>query len=882
MMHNLFMLTITMCVTLSKTEPNLSLVCSESNDLCRVLKDNGVNIQRFDESEAALQATNENGCILILADEYPDKTNIIGDELFKDAQQKVIRIYVEYPANIPGLEFGKPRHTNWERAVVSSSAFEPSLSKLSILGINDCHFVPIQVQQSHIVVAKVAGLDNAVYGLPQETFPILFEHDNILVATTKLSQFITARYSPTDDWKHIWNMVIGWLQPESKHPELNWSPLVRTTYTRDGALLEDAEHKAIIRGVEWFTNSRLLVHDSWKDEVERRQRGYHDGVAPSPEPELPIGDGNYGILEGYSSSIKFDGTQPIRYYLRNDCNGEASMALAFASVYMKEPSYAKFASNINNFIRFNSNICLGPRNDPESPSYGLHGWDNRVEVGGSGNYYGDDNARGILGTIATSALLKSDRWDEVIIRNLIANLRTTGVFGFRQASILDTGLQENGWEHYMNQYVIHYAPHYQAYLWATFIWAYHNTGYKPFLERTKNAIKMTMMAYPDKWRWTNGIQQERARMLLPLSWLVRVEDTTEHRDWLRKIAKDMIEDQHSCGAIREELGDLSSGSYPPPRSNEEYGANEASLISQNGDPVSDLLYTTNFAFLALHEAASATGEDFIIEAEDKLAEFLCRIQVSSEKHPELDGAWFRAFDFGKWDYWGSNADAGWGAWSIESGWTQGWIVSVLAMREMGTSFWDITANSKVNKHFDKYRRSMLPDEFPEIAIKTVKHDAVGKKITLSKMPDPRYPGNGSEGLIDGEMGFADHRDPRWHGFEGDNLEVVIDLGESVLIKNIGANFLQSISVGIFLPKKVDFFVSDDGQTFQNLATIKRTDESQDTNPYIHKFIKEDLGVKSRYIKIYAHNQGIVPQWHSAKGQKAWMLIDELFVNVARE
>ena len=195
---------------------------------------------------------------------------------------------------------------------------------------------------------------------------------------------------------------------------------------------------------------------------------------------------------------------------------------------------------------------------------------------------------------------------------------------------------------------------------------------------------------------------------------MRVEDTIEHREWLVKIAGDMIKGQDSCGAIREELGDLSRGSYPPPRSNEEYGTNEASLISQNGDPVSDLLYTTNFAFLALHEASLATGEGFIIEAENKLAKFLCRIQVSSENHPELDGAWFRAFDFGKWDYWGSNADAGWGAWSIESGWTQGWIVSVFAMREMGMSFWDITANSKVGKHFDRYRRSMLPDGFPEI------------------------------------------------------------------------------------------------------------------------------------------------------------------------
>ena len=67
----------------------------------------------------------------------------------------------------------------------------------------------------------------------------------------------------------------------------------------------------------------------------------------------------------------------------------------------------------------------------------------------------------------------------------------------------------------------------------------------------------------------------------------------------------------------------------------------------------DTLYTTNFAFLGLHEAALATGDPTLAEAENRLAEFLCRAQARSETHPELDGAWFRAFDYERWDasYW---------------------------------------------------------------------------------------------------------------------------------------------------------------------------------------------------------------------------------------
>jgi hypothetical protein len=219
---------------------------------------------------------------------------------------------------------------------------------------------------------------------------------------------------------------------------------------------------------------------------------------------------------------------------------------------------------------------------------------------------------------------------------------------------------------------------------------------------------MTMEAYPDNWIWTNGIQQERAKMLLPLAWLVRVDDTPEHREWLRKMAGDLLAGQAECGAIREEIGEKGKGGFPPPESNEAYGTSETPLIQTNGNGVSDLLYTVDFAFLGLHEAAAATGDDYYRKAEDKLAEFLCRIQIRSEKHPELDGGWFRAFDFNRWEYWASNGDAGWGAWSIESGWTQSWITTVLGLRLMDTSVWDLTKTSEAEKHFDGLLTQMLP------------------------------------------------------------------------------------------------------------------------------------------------------------------------------
>lgn len=148
-------------------------------------------------------------------------------------------------------------------------------------------------------------------------------------------------------------------------------------------------------------------------------------------------------------------------------------------------------------------------------------------------------------------------------------------------------------------------------------------------------------------------------MLLPLSFLIRVENKEEYRRWAEKIANDLLKEQQECGAIRERIGELSYGEYPPPQSNESYGTSEASIIQQNGDPAYDLLYPTNFAFLRLHELAIATMNERFREAENKLAEFLCRIQLRSEKYTYLDGCWMRSFDYKKWEYLGSSSDLGW-------------------------------------------------------------------------------------------------------------------------------------------------------------------------------------------------------------------------------
>jgi len=211
---------------------NLTLVGDHSNDLCSVLRQNKVDFEHCASAREAIAKAGKGAGIIILADGYPEKTTELDTTLLENAAAKGARLYVEFPARLPGTgmtKAGETRKSGWERAVVSSDTFGPELKKLRILMIHGCRFVDVKADNPHIALARVAGFDTAVFGLPGNAAPILFEHPsgNLLVATTKLSQFMTGRYAPPDAWARVWQWILGWLLPGRTLPQLRWTPTVR-------------------------------------------------------------------------------------------------------------------------------------------------------------------------------------------------------------------------------------------------------------------------------------------------------------------------------------------------------------------------------------------------------------------------------------------------------------------------------------------------------------------------------------------------------------------------------------------------------------------------------------------------------------------------------
>lgn len=675
----------------------LYMACNNDNDLYRLLlKEKNVAVKRFDTPLDAVENASKGSGVIITSPDYPYSPVCLNDNIYQEAKKKKLKIYVEFISNYPGFSIEDSVYVGkLERGVISSDFFLPELKEMDLLGLNDCHIYKAKIDKPLISFAKVAGFDVAQYGLSDtEVFPLLFkDHDN-LIALSCLSNFKTARYAPNDSWKAVWNKILIWLTGKKKITLEHWDSDPQPTYNPTEILPQDARINAIQKGAEWIYKGKFLVHPSWKSLAQKYQG---DGTYPFGPPvnqKNLVGNGSDGVLEGHASNIYFDGTEQYRYWMRNDVQGEVSFLLASAANLLNNEKYAQTSEHLMDYMFYEADFRKNAKANRDSASYGLLGWANTHPY----VFYNDDNARSILGVIGASALLKNERWNQFIVECILANLRTCSKQGFQGGRIEEPEVLAKGWKYFNERDYINPHPHFESWMWACYLWLYDKTGYKPLLDKAKTAIRITMEAYPDKWAWTNGIQQERARMILPLAWLVRVEDTEEHRKWLDMVVKKLLENQVECGAIREELGS-GTGMFGSAHSNKEYGLTEAPLIARNGDPVADMLYTTNFAFFALNEAACATGNKNYQEAVEKLSDFLIRIQSKSDKHPDLDGAWMRAFDYNRWDYWASNADAGWGAWSTLTGWIQSWIVGTQVLLEKEQSYWDVTKHLNVQKEF---------------------------------------------------------------------------------------------------------------------------------------------------------------------------------------
>lgn len=187
--------------------------------------------------------------------------------------------------------------------------------------------------------------------------------------------------------------------------------------------------------------------------------------------------------------------------------------------------------------------------------------------------------------------------------------------------------------------------------------------------------------------------------------------------------------------------------------------------------------------------------------------------------------------------------------------------NITLMNEMGYT---------VKEYLDLYNEIIKKAAMPNVAR--------GKKVILNTKPK-KYAGENPQALTDGALGGSNFY-ANWLGFEGNNLDAVIDLGKTTSVHFISSAFLQVTNHIVFFPERVSYYYSTDNKKFRKIKTVinstplSKTSKKNDVKNFDLFFSP----VKARYIKIVAKNIGKAPAWHNAAGLPAWIFVDEVIVN----
>jgi hexosaminidase len=150
----------------------------------------------------------------------------------------------------------------------------------------------------------------------------------------------------------------------------------------------------------------------------------------------------------------------------------------------------------------------------------------------------------------------------------------------------------------------------------------------------------------------------------------------------------------------------------------------------------------------------------------------------------------------------------------------------------------------------------------------------GRPYKLAHAPK-KYFGGDEMALTNGERGDVKSKEG-WVGFEGTNLDVVLDLNKPTSFSNLSVGFLSDPTSWVMLPPVIEIAISSDNLSFKS---IKKLDLGKSTKPEV--FVQQlNIALEpstARYIRVQAENYGLLPVGHTGAGKPAWLFIDEIGV-----
>ncbi|MEI6060341.1 MAG: glycoside hydrolase family 20 zincin-like fold domain-containing protein [Bacteroidota bacterium] len=160
------------------------------------------------------------------------------------------------------------------------------------------------------------------------------------------------------------------------------------------------------------------------------------------------------------------------------------------------------------------------------------------------------------------------------------------------------------------------------------------------------------------------------------------------------------------------------------------------------------------------------------------------------------------------------------------------------------------------------------------------HLGIGKLRKLNAIYsnyNPVYAAGGDMALLDGLKGSGNFADGCWQGFQGQDLNIEIDLKKTTIVHSVSLECLQNTYSWIVLPASVSIYSSDDGTNYTLLKTIEHHIPMDTERQLTHTFASEFDNLNTRYLKVIAKSTGLLTSWHHASGNESFIFADEIVI-----
>ena len=155
--------------------------------------------------------------------------------------------------------------------------------------------------------------------------------------------------------------------------------------------------------------------------------------------------------------------------------------------------------------------------------------------------------------------------------------------------------------------------------------------------------------------------------------------------------------------------------------------------------------------------------------------------------------------------------------------------------------------------------------------------ATGKAITLNTLPKDKYTFNGATVLNDGLRGPFNFANGYWLGYTDDPMDITIDFNKPISVSSVKIGTLINTLEWVFPPEKItvyDVSNSNDGIIVGELFIPEaHTKMSDGLKEYKCEFPEKSI----HKLRVVMDNVTSIPSWHGAKGNKAFIFVDEVIV-----